>query len=158
MTSIIDLGNSINSRSAEVLSRMVAFGQVAADQTVTVAAGGNDVSIGSYTPLKIKNFASSGAADYGIENADGTRKAATALTETEVKALDQFTASGQTLKYGEDVKVDMIANCLVKAGDTVLAGGMVELQAKIDAMLSTVQMSIKNGGQVSQTLQAAARG
>ncbi len=176
MTSITDLGNSINLRSSEVLSRMVAFGQIASGQDVSIPEAGNDVSLGSYNKFDIKNGGSDDDANYqmlrsdGKEyefdlNTDGTKtykQSTDPLKEYDVEkvqqAYDQFCASGQNLKGDASTTADMIAGCLVQVGDTVLAGGMVELQAKIDAMLSTVQMSIKNGGQVSQTLQAAARG
>ncbi len=235
MTSVTDLGNSINLRSSEVLSRMVAFGQIASGQDVSIPEAGQGkfydiknvgdslhphyevgkagpngawtentspdaaaaltkflnsgsrkpvageaisnavmgeegtVKLGSYNQCTVTNAGTSEDPNYQMgtrtngtwteaehdHNADGTPKY---KDENVQKAYEQFCASGQNLKGGADTTTDMIAGCLVQVGDTVLAGGMVELQAKIDAMLSTVQMSIKKGGQVSQTLQAAARG
>ena len=185
MVNIMDLGNSINQRSSEVLARMVAFGQISAGQSVSLtdSTSGNDVNIGSYDSVivqkqagntfKISDNDASGTCIY--VNADGSAAVSgsgnlAAAGSTEYDKLmgiaKQMAASGQldtswTAATGtNDNKhtIHAIAGIVVAVDKDILAGGMVTLQAKIDGMLSTVQMSIKNAGQVSQVLQAAARG
>ena len=185
MVNIMDLGNSINQRSSEVLARMVAFGQISAGQSVSLtdSTSGNDVNIGSYDSLTVQK---KGANDFmitesskGTDDAtkfvhvtsDGTWISGSATQDDPEMAklmglAKQMAASGQldtswtTATGASDNKhtIHAIAGIVVAVDKDILAGGMVTLQAKIDGMLSTVQMSIKNAGQVSQVLQAAARG
>lgn len=177
MVNIQDLGNSTNYRSSEVLARMIGFGQLAADQPVTI--GKNNSELGKYQTFEM-SYGTDGyrdsSLDYRMTVTVGTMTVKLTLDQLKsfaeepppgtttqqwndrIDAFNQYKSSGQSLEANSSETAHVIAGCMVKVGDTILAGGMVALQAKIDGMLSTVQMSIKNAGQVNQVLQAAARG
>ncbi|MEK7377221.1 MAG: hypothetical protein AABZ57_08710 [Candidatus Margulisiibacteriota bacterium] len=149
-----ELGNSINAANAKALTDMIALGQVAAGQTVT----SNDVAIGTYSEITARWNEEEQA--WQIKTATGYRDA----TAEEVKMLDTVAADrkagrddGNDTVDGSDFTVQSVDDIVVSVDGEIRAGGLVELQFKIDQMMAAVQEGIKNTGKVSQTREGAAR-
>ncbi|GEM_PF-4363771 len=138
MGQVNDLGNSINMANAVALQSMINLAQSAAGKDITV----NDVALGT--------------AQYTWNGDNWTDKDGATVNDSGlIKRLNE--AAGGTSMLEDGTTATVIQDTVVKIGESVLAGGLVELQFKIDQMMAAVQEGIKNTGKVSQTREGAAR-
>ena len=154
-----DLGNSINAANATALKDMINLANVAAGQTITV----NDVALGT------AQYNYSSVSDRWMKTENSTTTTVTDLNE--IKELNKASGFASVIGDGSvsngtaDQKaaavngttVTRVDGIIVDAGGSIQAGGLVELQFKIDQMMAAVQEGIKNTGKVSQTREGAAR-
>jgi len=129
-----ELGNSINAANASALQNMIDLATAAAGKDITV----NDCAIGTNI------YTWTGEQWVGVHGNPATGNDLEALN----KAVPDI---------NDRTKVTMIAGVAVRIGQDIQAGGLVELQFKIDQMMAAVQEGIKNTGKVSQTREGAAR-
>ncbi|MFA5097944.1 MAG: hypothetical protein WC490_04880 [Candidatus Margulisiibacteriota bacterium] len=131
---VTDLGNSINAANASALQNMIDLATAAAGKDITV----NDCAIGTNI--------------YTWNGSQWTGVNGNAAEGNDLAALNKAVSNP-----GENEEVTMIAGVAVRIGQDIQAGGLVELQFKIDQMMAAVQEGIKNTGKVSQTREGAAR-
>ena len=129
-----ELGSSINAANATALQNMINLADVAAGKSITV----NDIAIGTNTYTK-----NDAGKWIGADGREAVGKDLEALTKLE----DMETGDA----------VSFVGGVIVAINNEVQAGGLVELQFRIDQMMAAVQEGIKNTGKVSQTREGAAR-
>ena len=138
---VSDLGNSINAANRAALTDMINLANAAAGNTISV----NDVTLG--TAVWTKNHDGIGGWQTG--------------TGDNIQYSDEATTNQLNAAAGEDAEAGTnattIERVVVAIDRDIQAGGLVELQFKIDQMMAAVQEGIKNTGKVSQTREGAAR-
>ena len=135
-----ELGSSINAANVKALTDMIALGQVAAGQTIT----SSDVAIGTVDQYT----RAAGSSVWQLNGVDVTDQA----------MIDKLNdAAGAPGAGKPETTVTAISDIIVDVDGEIQAGGLVELQFKIDQMMAAVQEGIKNTGKVSQTREGAAR-
>ncbi len=141
------IGDSINRRNSSILDMTIAFARLAAGQDC-----GNDPNI---VGGKIV-FDSNG----NILSVNGNQPSAEDLPEIN-KLVEQYMASnhisGPLEMANKTIELKGVCGILLSSDDTLLAGGMIALQAKIDMMIASITMSISIRGKLSELLKQAAR-
>ena len=140
-----DLGNSINAANRAALTDMINLATAASGKDISV----NDVALGTNT------YTFSAGKWTG---ADGTVLSANKpADEALIEKLNAASTGDKTKTPAAGTTATMIEGVVCKVGDEIQAGGLVELQFRIDQMMAAVQEGIKNTGKVSQTREGAAR-